>query len=314
MVDHAAIPLVTVGGFLGAGKTTLVNHILAHAQGQRIVVFVNDFGAINIDYDLIETVDTDRVSLANGCVCCSLNDDLIGAIVSFCETDPPDAFVVEASGVADPRALDQSIAALQRAGRVTLAQRVYLLDAENFGTLGYADTEMIVDHVAACDLVVLNKADMATRERLDHFARLLQRAAPFAAQIETSFARLPPDALIHMRSDLRKLAAFEGAHHSAEARFENLSLADIGPVPQAQFMALLEGLHKTTLRAKGVVYFAEDPTVPIRFDHVGQRCSVGAIDVAQGGLRPAACFVAIGWRGRFDGAGLRAKLGVLTDA
>lgn len=301
-----AVPLVTIGGFLGAGKTTLVNHILRNAGGQRIVVFVNDFGAINIDYDLIETTDTDRVSLANGCVCCSLNDDLMGAIVGFCKDDRPDAFVVEASGVADPRALDQSIASLQRANHVEFAQRVYVLDAEQFEGLGYIDTEEIVDHAAACDLIVLNKSDLVKPARLNDIETLLQRSAPRSAQMQASFGNIPIGALLDIRTDFGDLDASQTFNGDAKDRFESVSFAGFAPIPKARFLSLLDDLKKTALRAKGVVYFREDPLTPIRFDHVGQRCSIRKLSSAQGNAKPNACFVAIGWRNRLSHADLKA--------
>ena len=143
MPPENPVPTYSVGGFLGAGKTTFVNDLLSNTTGQRFVVFVNDFGAINIDYDLIETVEEDRVSLANGCVCCTLNDDLIESIVAFCET-PPDAFVIEASGVANPKSLEDSLNALEHAGYAFMKRRVYLMDADQFGGLDYADTEDLI--------------------------------------------------------------------------------------------------------------------------------------------------------------------------
>ena len=309
MINRAPVPLVTIGGFLGAGKTTLVNHILRNAGGQRIVVFVNDFGAINIDYDLIETEDTDRVSLSNGCVCCSLNDDLIGAIIGFCEGDPPDAFIVEASGVADPRALDQSIASLQQVGHVECAQRVYVLDAEQFESLEYADTEEIVDHAAACDLIVLNKSDLVDVERLSAIETLLQRSAPRTLQMRATFGNIAVNELLDARVNIGNFAVFQPSFGEAKDRFESFSCSDFKPIRKAQFLALLDDLKRTALRAKGVVYFDEDPSTPVRFDHVGQRCSIRELRKQDAATAPTACFVAIGWRDCLDRAALSMALG-----
>ncbi len=99
------IPATVLCGYLGAGKTTELNHLLASETGTRIAVLVNYFGAINIDASLIENRDDQMISLTNGCVCCSISDDLSAALTSRVERDDlPDHVVLEANGVADPRA------------------------------------------------------------------------------------------------------------------------------------------------------------------------------------------------------------------
>src|SRR5580693_3293971 len=98
-----SVPVVLVAGFLGAGKTTVVNHLLANAGGMRIAAVVNDFGAINIDAELIAGASDGVVSLANGCICCSLEGDLLRTLASILRRTPrPDAILIETSGVADP--------------------------------------------------------------------------------------------------------------------------------------------------------------------------------------------------------------------
>lgn len=309
MAERPAVPLFTIGGFLGAGKTTLVNHILHRAEGQRIVVFVNDFGAINIDYDLIESADTDRVSLANGCVCCSLNDDLITSIIAFCDDDPPDAFIIEASGVADPRALDQTIATLQNAGRIALGQRIYVIDVGAFGSLGYADTEEIVDHASACDLAVLNKFDLVDVTALKGVEQTLQRSAPRTAQMRARYCDVSVASLLNADPAQVDLSEVGFSHKDAADRFESMSITDVPPISEAAFMAVLERLKVTALRAKGVVYFDEDPQTPVRFDHVGQRATLKRLDRPEKAPLPTACFVAIGWRGSLEATDLQARLG-----
>src|SRR5690348_4421285 len=97
------VPILLVTGFLGAGKTTIVNHLLANADGRRIAAVVNDFGAINIDAELIAGASDGVVSLANGCICCSLEGDLLRTISTLLRRDPrPEYIVIETSGVADP--------------------------------------------------------------------------------------------------------------------------------------------------------------------------------------------------------------------
>ncbi len=97
------VPILLVTGFLGVGKTTVVNHLLAHAEGRRIAAVVNDFGAINIDAELITGASDGVVSLSNGCICCSLQGDLLRTLAALLRRDPrPEFIVIETSGVADP--------------------------------------------------------------------------------------------------------------------------------------------------------------------------------------------------------------------
>src|SRR5277367_1046624 len=98
-----SVPVVLVAGFLGAGKTTVINHVLANAGGRRIAAVVNDFGAINIDAELIAGASDGVVSLSNGCICCSLEGDLLRTLAAILRRTPrPEAIVIETSGVADP--------------------------------------------------------------------------------------------------------------------------------------------------------------------------------------------------------------------
>ncbi len=99
-----SLPVLIVAGYLGAGKTTLINDFLADPGGRRTVVLVNDFGAINIDAALIETAEGDTIALTNGCACCVIGDDLLGAAKRAVAT-APDLLIVEASGVSDPARL-----------------------------------------------------------------------------------------------------------------------------------------------------------------------------------------------------------------
>ena len=97
------LPVTLVSGYLGAGKTTLINHLLRHANGRRLMVMVNDFGELPIDTDLIESRLGNTITLANGCICCSIGTDLAGAFIDLLNLDPmPDHLLIEASGVAEP--------------------------------------------------------------------------------------------------------------------------------------------------------------------------------------------------------------------
>ena len=305
------VPLATVGGFLGAGKTTLVNHLLSQSHGERIVVFVNDFGAINIDYDLIEAADTDRVSLKNGCVCCTLNDDLIASIVGFCREDPPHAFVIEASGVSDPRSLDQSILALQAAGHVRLNKRIYVLDAERFGSLDYADTESLIDHAAASDLVLINKTDLVSDSALEKLTAVLARATKDTLVRGTVRCQVPIQSILDEQVPPGPWATAgmppeTGPMRSHADRYCSWSRTLEGALKREAFDAFLREIAGTALRAKGRVVFDDDPRRMSSFDLVGARVSTKPVGTRLPG--EASKLVVIGRRGELNPEALEASL------
>ncbi len=193
--------MVLIAGYLGAGKTTLVNHLLRHAQGRRIAVLVNDFGSINIDAELIAAnAEADSsagvLSLAGGCLCCSFGDDLVGTLGTLAQrTPPPDVCLIELSGVALPASVVRTV-------------KLSPL-AEVVGTLVVADAELVQRQAAdryvgdtvrqqlqQADWLMLNKPDLVAADALQATAAWLQRQVPHARQWAGTAQTLWPELLL----------------------------------------------------------------------------------------------------------------------
>lgn len=187
----ARIPCTVIGGFLGAGKTTLLNHLLAEHGGGRVALLVNDFGSINIDADLVASRNSDTIALTNGCVCCSIGDDLSAALIRVLDAKPPfEAVMVEASGVSDPKriaSLCQAAPELQLDGVLVLVDAAALLqqwvDPLLFDTLRA--------QIAAADVLVVNKADLQQPTQLALVQDKLRTLAPHTPQWLATQGRIP---------------------------------------------------------------------------------------------------------------------------
>lgn len=156
-MSQPRLPLTVISGYLGAGKTTLINRLLSEPHGQQLMVLVNDFGAINIDADLLVSAEKDTLLLSNGCVCCTIGGDLFMAVADALDRTPrPEHLIIEASGVAEPSKIANVALAepdLRYAGIVTLA------DALNYRALAHDPLvgEQVKGQVRAADIVLLSK-------------------------------------------------------------------------------------------------------------------------------------------------------------
>jgi G3E family GTPase len=191
----AAVPLTVLTGFLGAGKTTLVNRVLRGEAGVPVGVLVNDFGAIDIDRELIAGESEGVMSLANGCICCSLREDLVASVTRLlARPDAPRRVLLEASGVADPGPIANTFMAPAFRHRLRLDGVVCVVDAEQaFLTPEVEGLQW--RQIGHADLVVLNKADLAGPERTAEVAARIRGEFSGARIIETVRGNLPAEVL-----------------------------------------------------------------------------------------------------------------------
>jgi len=188
------IPVTIIGGFLGSGKTSLLNHIINNTRGKRFAVLVNDFGEINIDAKLVVSVEGETISLANGCICCVIRDDLVKEVVRLFDRDPlPEHIVIESSGVARPVSVAETFFNPAVQHLVELQNMITLLDADlviddqaDYSDLAYAQ-------VAVADLVVINKTDLVSPRQIEAVRQKVKAIVPRARILETTFGEVPLD-------------------------------------------------------------------------------------------------------------------------
>lgn len=270
------LPLTLLGGYLGSGKTTLVNHLLRNANGMRLAILVNEFGALPIDEDLIEAQDEDIISIAGGCVCCSYGNDLTLALLDMVKLDPPpDHVLLEASGVALPGAIAASVSLLQG---YQLDGIILMTNAETIEEQAHDDYvgDTIMGQLKSADLIVLNKTDLVTARALAHTKAWLTDQAHGADILPAVRAQLPPATILRtfLGRDDGGPAAANHTNHANHANhesdmFETCSFVLDGPV---DVEALAKGLACAELglvRAKGFAGAADGAVHTIQT--VGRR-------------------------------------------
>ena len=295
------IPILLVSGFLGAGKTTLVNDILRNPDGRRIAAVVNDFGAIDVDADLLSLSADGVVSLANGCICCSLQGDLMRTLAGLVRRCPaPDAIVIETSGASDPAEIVRSLLDPVVYAATPLDTVVTVVDARHLADRpALFDDPLWRSQVGAADFCVLAKADLVDEaERAAVRAGLARRKPPHLT-FEAGDALVSTRLFFSGETPAREPPAPISRFSAAEERFETVSWTTGTPLSLAAFQAAIGRLAPRLLRAKGFVTFDHDPGRPMLFQLVGARATIAPTEVAARGDAKAR-LVLIAETGRLD--------------
>ena len=273
--DGRRVPVTLLGGFLGSGKTTLINEMLARTD-VPIAVFVNDVGAVNIDVRLFARYEGDTLDLTVGCVCCSLKNGFLAAFDTIrSRPAPPEHVVVELSGVADPAAA----AGLCETPGFTLDGIVVLADAEQFAGQNAPDSvigDAVRAQLVAADLVLLSKADRVSPEQVAEVEAAIRELVPGTPVL--------PAASAHSAAGLVGLAARRppaelGTEPSLFDQHETSIIPMSGTVRRSELELLLDGLGPTVLRVKGIVQVETGELLLVQV--VGRRRSIEPLPMAE---------------------------------
>ena len=279
------IPITILTGFLGSGKTTLVNHVLGSAHGLKVAVIVNEFGDISIDDKLISRQAQDIIELANGCICCSMQGDLLKAIHQVTEASNNIEYVLlETSGLSDPLPVAASIMNNDLGSIVRLDSIVTVVDALNFDA-NLERAEVAFSQLVNTDLILINKTDLVKENIPRLIQQGIQKINRSAIMLTCVNGRVDPYLLLDV--DLSRLRHHYDEspvtehnmsdsghrHKNGLSEFDSISFESQKPFDPELFKAFVADMPVNVYRGKGILYIVDEDYRHI-FQLVGQRCVV----------------------------------------
>ncbi|WBB67642.1 GTP-binding protein [Micromonospora sp. WMMD812] len=323
------LPVTVLSGFLGAGKTSLLNHVLANRDGLRVAVIVNDMSEVNIDGSLVRDggalsrTEERLVELTNGCICCTLRDDLLDEVIRLARLGRFDYLLIESSGISEPMPvaatfafglddgqvlddlarLDTTVTVVDAAGALAQIKAGQSLEDRGLSAYDGDDrtiADLVIDQIEFADVIVVNKTDLVDAEDLQRVEALISRLNPGARQIRATYGQVSPADIMHTgRFDLHRaetapgwVAELNGEHvpETVEYGISSIVFRDHRPFHPQRLWDLLTGRLEEfgVVRSKGFLWLASRPDVQALWSQAGPsgRCDPVGVPVAASGEWP----------------------------
>ena len=287
-IPKSGMPVTIITGFLGSGKTTLLNQILLNKDNLKIAVLVNEFGDINIDEQLLISVESDMVELDNGCICCTINDSLVDAVYRVLEREEKvDYLVIETTGLADPLPIILTFLGTELKFLTRVDAVVTVVDAAAFDHKHF-ESDAALSQIRYGDMVILNKIDLATGEKISELKAFIEDLKPGFRILSSEYGQVPLPLILDIGltqadnyqgkiSEFRRdKSAFN--NHLSNDSFDFVSFKSDRPFQVDKFEHFLtQQISNNIFRAKGILWFQESPSRHI-FQLSGPRYDVQADD------------------------------------